>query len=216
MSQNPQFHGVENGDRVQPVFSMPKVSVRIENHSQVVCEDQRASPKESESQWALAGWVRVRWTLSPQQGINELKIEITRAAVTCANASFSCWSRSPQVSTFIMMYRTHCQRILDTVIRANFDEVGQQASVLKYDKTTPVSWAAVWCLTWKPLMHIVSSLNSHSDPRNWAPLLSPLYIDLLHGLSPSLTSELHPAWLAHEEDSFVQVALHPELQIQKR
>lgn len=23
-----------------------------------------------------------------------------------------------------MMYRTHCQRILDTVIRANFDEVG--------------------------------------------------------------------------------------------
>lgn len=28
----------------------------------------------------------------------------------------------PQVSTFIMMYRTHCQRILDTVIRANFDE----------------------------------------------------------------------------------------------
>jgi len=25
--------------------------------------------------------------------------------------------------TFIMMYRTHSQRILDTVIRANFDEV---------------------------------------------------------------------------------------------
>lgn len=44
----------------------------------------------------------------------------------------------PQVSTFIMMYRTHCQRILDTVIRANFDEVGQQASVLKYNKVTPV------------------------------------------------------------------------------
>lgn len=34
-------------------------------------------------------------------------------------------SPPPQVSTFIMMYRTHCQRILDTVIRANFDEVGQ-------------------------------------------------------------------------------------------
>lgn len=28
-----------------------------------------------------------------------------------------------QVTTFLMMYRTHCQRILDTVIRANFDEV---------------------------------------------------------------------------------------------
>ncbi|XP_070566818.1 DNA-binding protein RFX6-like isoform X2 [Ptychodera flava] len=28
-----------------------------------------------------------------------------------------------KVETFIMMYRTHCQRILDTVISANFDEV---------------------------------------------------------------------------------------------
>lgn len=45
-------------------------------------------------------------------------------------------SFTPQVSTFIMMYRTHCQRILDTVIRANFDEVGQQHyavnTLLKY------------------------------------------------------------------------------------
>lgn len=46
-----------------------------------------------------------------------------------------------QVSTFIMMYRTHCQRILDTVIRANFDEVGQQVlsceySALKYYDNT--------------------------------------------------------------------------------
>ncbi|XP_050417756.1 transcription factor RFX4 isoform X2 [Patella vulgata] len=28
-----------------------------------------------------------------------------------------------KVATFLVMYRTHCQRILDTVIRANFDEV---------------------------------------------------------------------------------------------
>ncbi|XP_041467472.1 transcription factor RFX4-like, partial [Lytechinus variegatus] len=27
------------------------------------------------------------------------------------------------VTTFLVMYRTHCQRILDTVIRANFDDV---------------------------------------------------------------------------------------------
>lgn len=41
------------------------------------------------------------------------------------------WIRHPlalwwwvvQVATFVMMYRTHCQRILDTVIRASFDEV---------------------------------------------------------------------------------------------
>ncbi|XP_053211492.1 LOW QUALITY PROTEIN: uncharacterized protein LOC128395114 [Panonychus citri] len=28
-----------------------------------------------------------------------------------------------KTATFLMMYRTHCQRILDTVIRANFDEI---------------------------------------------------------------------------------------------
>ena len=28
-----------------------------------------------------------------------------------------------RVATFIMMYRAHCQRLLDTVIRASFDEV---------------------------------------------------------------------------------------------
>lgn len=44
----------------------------------------------------------------------------------------------PQVSTFIMMYRTHCQRILDTVIRANFDE----ASPFLFKMTTLKSvWA---------------------------------------------------------------------------
>lgn len=29
----------------------------------------------------------------------------------------------PQVETFIMMYRTHCQRMLDTVVSANFEGV---------------------------------------------------------------------------------------------
>ena len=28
-----------------------------------------------------------------------------------------------QVMTFLMMYKTHCQRILDTVISANFEEI---------------------------------------------------------------------------------------------
>lgn len=27
------------------------------------------------------------------------------------------------MNTFLMMYRTHCQRLLDTVIRAQFEEV---------------------------------------------------------------------------------------------
>lgn len=29
----------------------------------------------------------------------------------------------PQVKTFLIMYRAHCQRILDTILRANFGEV---------------------------------------------------------------------------------------------
>ena len=28
-----------------------------------------------------------------------------------------------QLETFLMMYRTHCQRIVDTVVRTNFDDV---------------------------------------------------------------------------------------------
>lgn len=28
-----------------------------------------------------------------------------------------------QVSTFLLMYRAHCQRILDAIVRANFEEV---------------------------------------------------------------------------------------------
>ena len=31
-----------------------------------------------------------------------------------------------------MMYKTHCQCILDTAINANFDEVGLKCSVLQY------------------------------------------------------------------------------------
>lgn len=33
-----------------------------------------------------------------------------------------------QMKTFIMMYRTHCQRILDTIISANFEEVIKHCS----------------------------------------------------------------------------------------
>lgn len=63
----------------------------------------------------------------PSSGTNGVNIEIPGAATLYTNVYFCHWSSThPQVSTFIMMYRTHCQRILDTVIRANFDEVGQQ------------------------------------------------------------------------------------------
>lgn len=49
--------GGEWGQRAQPVFSIPKVGVLLENHSaqQVLCEGQQASPKESESLGGLAG-----------------------------------------------------------------------------------------------------------------------------------------------------------------
>ena len=63
----------------------------------------------------------------PSSEINNVNLEIIRAATPGTNVFFVIGPPlTPQVSTFIMMYRTHCQRILDTVIRANFDEVGQQ------------------------------------------------------------------------------------------
>nr|XP_022346143.1 transcription factor RFX4-like isoform X1 [Crassostrea virginica] len=46
-----------------------------------------------------------------------------------------------KVLTFIMMYRTHCQRILDTVIRANFDEV--QSFLLHFWQGMPEHMMAI-------------------------------------------------------------------------
>ncbi|XP_062581196.1 transcription factor RFX4-like [Saccostrea cucullata] len=46
-----------------------------------------------------------------------------------------------KVVTFLMMYRTHCQRILDTVIRANFDEV--QSFLLHFWQGMPGHMMAV-------------------------------------------------------------------------
>ncbi|RWS15142.1 transcription factor RFX4-like protein [Dinothrombium tinctorium] len=48
---------------------------------------------------------------------------------------------SEKTNTFLMMYRAHCQRILDTVIRANFDEV--QTFVLYFWQGVPPHLSSV-------------------------------------------------------------------------
>lgn len=40
-----------------------------------------------------------------------------------------------RIATFIVMYRAHCQRLLDTIIRASFDEV--QTFLLHYWQGMP-------------------------------------------------------------------------------
>lgn len=45
--------GWRMGTESAPCVSIPKVSILIEKHSQGLRAGQRASPKESESQWGL-------------------------------------------------------------------------------------------------------------------------------------------------------------------
>lgn len=101
----------------------------------------------------------------PSNGTNGIKPAIPRATPLYTNVSlFTDPSLTPQVSTFIMMYRTHCQRILDTVIRANFDEVGRHryganallqycTSHRSYFKNSHQVQGLVSRSPWQPLAH---------------------------------------------------------------
>ena len=46
---------------------------------------------------------------------------LTHTHTLCSLPALSC--SAAQLTTFMVMYRTHCQRILDSVARANFSEV---------------------------------------------------------------------------------------------
>lgn len=76
-----------------------------------------------------------------------------------------------QVSTFIMMYRTHCQRILDTVIRANFDE----ARFLSFEAIRGFKWNKNKCLktsTLPPRDADITSCVAPAGPKLPAALLA--------------------------------------------
>ncbi|XP_033102225.1 transcription factor RFX4-like [Anneissia japonica] len=102
-----------------------------------------------------------------------------------------------KVSTFIMMYRTHCQRILDTVIRANFDEV--QNYLLHFWQGMP--------------SHIIPILDSTSvvnivgvcDSILYKAIASVLMPSVLQALPDSLTQVIRK--FAYELDDWLKFAL---------
>ncbi|KAJ8316181.1 hypothetical protein KUTeg_006195, partial [Tegillarca granosa] len=109
-----------------------------------------------------------------------------------------------KVVTFMMMYRTHCQRILDTVIRANFDEV--QSFLLHFWQGMP--------------QHMVPILDSQTivmlvgvcDSILYKAIANVLMPTVLQALPESLTQVIRgfakqlDHWLKQALDSLPEVA----------
>ncbi|KFO30260.1 Transcription factor RFX4 [Fukomys damarensis] len=102
------------------------------------------------------------------------------------------------VSTFIMMYRTHCQRILDTVIRANFDEV--QSFLLHFWQGMPPHMLPV--LGSSTVVHVVGVCDSIL----YKAISGVLMPTVLQALPDSLTQVIRK--FAKQLDEWLKVALH--------
>ncbi|XP_062915654.1 transcription factor RFX4 [Mobula hypostoma] len=103
-----------------------------------------------------------------------------------------------KVSTFIMMYRTHCQRILDTVIRANFDEV--QSFLLHFWQGMPPHMLPV--LGSATVVNIVGVCDSIL----YKAISGVLMPSVLQALPDSLTQVIRK--FAKQLDEWLKVALH--------
>uniref|UniRef100_A0A8C9UXD9 Regulatory factor X, 4 n=1 Tax=Scleropages formosus TaxID=113540 RepID=A0A8C9UXD9_SCLFO len=103
-----------------------------------------------------------------------------------------------KVSTFIMMYRTHCQRILDTVIRANFDEV--QSFLLHFWQGMPPHMLPV--LGSPTVVNIVGVCDSIL----YKAISGVLMPTVLQALPDSLTQVIRK--FAKQLDEWLKVALH--------
>ncbi|XP_030070669.1 transcription factor RFX4 [Microcaecilia unicolor] len=103
-----------------------------------------------------------------------------------------------KVSTFIMMYRTHCQRILDTVIRANFDEV--QSFLLHFWQGMPSHMLPV--LGSSTVVHIVGVCDSIL----YKAISGVLMPTVLQALPDSLTQVIRK--FAKQLDDWLELALH--------
>ncbi|XP_066264702.1 transcription factor RFX4-like isoform X2 [Branchiostoma lanceolatum] len=102
-----------------------------------------------------------------------------------------------KVSTFIMMYRTHCQRILDTVIRANFDEV--QSFLLHFWQGMPPHMVSV--IGSQTVVNIVGVCDSIL----YKAISSVLMPTVLQALPDSLTQVIRK--FAKQLDEWLRVAL---------
>uniref|UniRef100_A0A3Q3ILC8 RFX-type winged-helix domain-containing protein n=1 Tax=Monopterus albus TaxID=43700 RepID=A0A3Q3ILC8_MONAL len=103
-----------------------------------------------------------------------------------------------RVSTFIMMYRTHCQRILDTVIRANFDEV--QSFLLHFWQGMPPHMLPV--LGSPTVVNIVGVCDSIL----YKAISGVLMPTVLQALPDSLTQVIRK--FAKQLDEWLKIALH--------
>ncbi|XP_036376155.1 transcription factor RFX4 isoform X2 [Megalops cyprinoides] len=103
-----------------------------------------------------------------------------------------------KVSTFIMMYRTHCQRILDTVIRANFDEV--QSFLLHYWQGMPAHMLPVLGSS------TVANIVGVCDSILYKAISGVLMPTVLQALPDSLTQVIRK--FAKQLDEWLKVALH--------
>ncbi|KAI4825889.1 hypothetical protein KUCAC02_021550 [Chaenocephalus aceratus] len=103
-----------------------------------------------------------------------------------------------RVSTFIMMYRTHCQRILDTVIRANFDEV--QSFLLHFWQGMPPHMLPV--LGSNTVVNIVGVCDSIL----YKAISGVLMPTVLQALPDSLTQVIRK--FAKQLDEWLKIALH--------
>lgn len=85
------------------------------------------------------------------------------------------YHRLPQVSTFLLMYRAHCQRILDAIVRANFDEV----HTLVYHFWQQIPPHLLACLA----TNVLGNLLSIGDVRLYRTIIKLLSITFQQSLS---------------------------------
>ncbi|XP_069953089.1 transcription factor RFX4-like [Cherax quadricarinatus] len=102
-----------------------------------------------------------------------------------------------QVATFVMMYRTHCQRILDTVIRASFDEI--QSFLLHFWQGMPPHLGSI--LSTNVLVNLVGVCDSIL----YRAICSVLMPSVLQAIPDSLTQVIRK--FTHDLDSWLKVAL---------
>ncbi|RWS26057.1 transcription factor RFX4-like protein [Leptotrombidium deliense] len=102
-----------------------------------------------------------------------------------------------KTTTFLMMYRTHCQRILDTVIRANFDEV--QTFVLHFWKGVPPHLSSILA------SNAFVNLIGVCDAILYKSIATVLLPSALQTLPDSLSKILRK--FSHELDAWLKMAL---------
>ncbi|XP_071515950.1 transcription factor RFX4-like isoform X2 [Panulirus ornatus] len=102
-----------------------------------------------------------------------------------------------KVATFVMMYRTHCQRILDTVIRASFDEI--QSFLVHFWQGMPPHLVSI--LSTNVLVNLVGVCDSIL----YRAICSVLMPSVLQAIPDSLTQVIRK--FTHDLDSWLRVAL---------